>query len=92
MGDGIVIPLRPEPNPSDEELTKFLEERIEEYSKEFKDLLEQYRETERETFHRNEPSQFAFGRLLKYLGTLEKDELYRLLAGAVFSAPDQMDY
>lgn len=84
MSDGIVIPLRPEPNPSDEELIKFLRERIDEYESEVNDAVNELHDTAKETRKAGEPFEFTFGKLLKYLGSLEHEEIYRLAAGGLW--------
>lgn len=74
--------------PDDADIAKFLESLIQEYNKKTIEKVKELNETIKETENSGQPAEFAFGKMLNYLATLEKPELIELLAGALWNAAE----
>lgn len=70
--------------PDDADIAEFLKKMFEEHNNKLAQKENELKDTIDETVNSNEPSIFAFGKLLNYLATLEKPDLIELLSAAMW--------
>ena len=72
------------PIPKDADIAEFLQNLIKEQREELGATLKQLYDTIEQTHEAEEPTVFAFAKLLNFLASLEKPELVRLLSAALW--------